>query len=228
MSGQSPFAPRVLVALGAALVALFAASLLLTGAGGNRSAGNPIGPNTYSRSAVGHLGLFDVLQKLGYRAVRNEQNTLPMLGTDGVLVLAEPAGGFFGAEDKRKLLGAPAVLLVLPKWSVDRSEEHDGWIGAATLAPQSLAQLALNAIAGPGKVVQVAKPSAFVKSLVVPDPSVEAPIQLIANSKMRPLVATSDGILLGEFREGLRRVWVLADPDPIENHGSARATISPL
>jgi hypothetical protein len=58
-----------------------------------------------------------------------------------------------------------------------------------------------------------------VKSLVVPDPTVEAPIQLIANSKMRPLVATSDGILLGEFRDGLRRVWVLADPDPIENHG---------
>jgi hypothetical protein len=52
MNGQSPFQPRVLAALGAALVALFAASMLPTGAGGNRVTGDPVGANTYSRSAV--------------------------------------------------------------------------------------------------------------------------------------------------------------------------------
>ena len=25
--------------------------------------------------------------------------------------------------------------------------------------------------------------------------------------------------MLGELKEGRRRIWVLADPDPIENHG---------
>ncbi|HEY4986910.1 MAG TPA: hypothetical protein VII39_09835, partial [Bradyrhizobium sp.] len=45
------------------------------------------------------------------------------------------------------------------------------------------------------------------------------PIQLIKNSMIRPIVAAAEGVLLGEFRQGRRRIWVLADPDPIENHG---------
>ena len=34
---------------------------------GKRLAGDIVGPNTYSKSAVGHLGFFDLLPKLGYR-----------------------------------------------------------------------------------------------------------------------------------------------------------------
>jgi hypothetical protein len=219
MKGQSPFAPRVVAALGAALVALFAASLLLTGAGGNRVTGNLVGANTYSRSAVGHLGLFDVLQKLGYQAVRGERDILALLGTNGILILAEPTSAVSGGSGNSNLLGAETILVVLPKWEIRRSEDRDDWIGAAQLAPELVAQSVFYTVAGPGEVVRVTEPSGFQKSLEIPDPTVSGPMQLIKNSKMKPIVATAEGILLGEFREGRRRIWVLADPDPIENHG---------
>jgi hypothetical protein len=51
----------------------------------------------------------------------------------------------------------------------------------------------------------------------------EVPVQLIGNSKMTALISSPDGILLGEIREGNRRIWVLADPDIIENHGIGAA-----
>jgi hypothetical protein len=219
MSGQSPFQPRVLAALGAALVTLFAASLLLTGAGGNRVIGNPVGANTYSHSAVGHLGWFDVMRKLGYRVVRGERNILAMLGTNGILILAEPTAALSGGFGNSSLLGAEKILVVLPKWNVRRSEERGDWIDAAQLAPEYVVQSALYAVAGAGDVARVAAPSTLRNDLSIPDPTVSGPMQLIKNSKLRPIVATTEGILLGEFREGSRTIWVLADPDPIENHG---------
>jgi hypothetical protein len=219
MSGQSPFEPRVVAALMAALVVLFAASLFLSGTGGHRAEGNPVGANTYSRSAVGHLGLFDVLPKLGYRVVRGERDVLTQLGTNGILILAEPTRAVSGSPGTSFLLAAETILVVLPKWDIRRSEERDDWIGEAKLLREDVPGSVLLTVAGPGDVVRVTQPSGFHNSLAIPDPTVSGPIQLIKNSKLRPIVAVADGILLGEFKQGRRKIWVLADPDPIENHG---------
>jgi hypothetical protein len=219
MTVQSPFEPRVVAALAAALVGLFAASLLLTGAARHPNNGNLAGANTFSRSAVGHLGFFEVLHKLDYQAVRGEYDVLAQLGTNGILILAEPTTGVSGGPGNSHLLDAETILLVLPKWEVRRSEERDDWIGEAWLMRGDSVRPVLTAVAGPGGVVRVSKPSGFKNSLAIPNPTVSGPIQLITNSKMRPIVATAEGILLGEIKQGRRRIWVLADPDPIENHG---------
>jgi hypothetical protein len=216
MSG-SPFSPKMVAALGATLVTLFAASLLLTGVG-SHSSGSPVGPNTYSRSAVGQLGLFDVLPKLGYRAVRGDRDALAMAGNDGVLVFAEPGIPLFG-EQERKRLNAPTILVVLPKWRVTRDNKRGDWIGEARPFDVLAVQRVLSSYAGTGNVVRVEKHSAFKKSLTIPDPMVSGPMQLIASGTMTPLVATDEGILLGEITQGQRRTFVLADPDPVENHG---------
>lgn len=220
MNGPSPFQPRIVAALVAVAVALFAASLLLTGSGdGHRETGYRFGANSYSRSAVGHLGLFDVLQKLGYKTVRGERDVLAQLGSSGILITAEPSTAIAGDAGKSNLLGAEKILVVLPKWDIRRSEERNDWIGEARLAREYAAQSVFYTVAGAGQVVRVTAPSSFKTSLATPTPTVSGPIQLIKNSKMKPLVATADGILLGEFKEGRRTIWVLADPDPIENHG---------
>jgi hypothetical protein len=213
----SPFSPKVLAALSAALVTLFAASLLLTGAG-SHSNGSPVGSNTYSRSAVGHLGLFDVLPKLGYRAVRGDRDALAMAGNDGFLVFAEPDIALFG-EQERKRPSARTTLVVLPKWTVTRDDKRGDWISEARPLNVLAVQRILNSYAGAGNVVRVENPSAFKKSLTIPDPTVSGPMQLIASGTMTPLVATDEGILLGEIMQGQRRTFVLADPDPVENHG---------
>jgi len=213
------FEPKVVALLIAALVALFAASLLLTGATSRRDRENRAGANSYSRSAVGHLGLFDVLGKLDYPVLRSERDNardvLAELGTNGILILAEPTR----AAVKSNLLGAETILLVLPKWDVRQSDLRDEWIGAATLQNQYVARAILSSIAGPGDVVRVARPAGLHNSLDIPNPTVSGPIQLITNSKIRPIISSAQGTLLGEFKQGRRRIWVLADPDPLENHG---------
>lgn len=218
MTETSPFSPRVLLALAAALVVLLAASLLLSGGGGARMTGSRFGANTYSKSAVGQLGLFEVLRKQGYRVARGEQNVLAMLGANDVLVLAEPTFSL-AAGDNNKLLGADRVLVVLPKRVVRASEQNDDWITEARLASVGIPLAVLFSAVGQGEVIRVDEPSRFEKSLAVPDPTVQGPLQLVKSSKMKPLVATSEGILLGEFTEGRRRILVLTDPDPLENHG---------
>lgn len=213
------FQPRVLAALAAALGALFAGSLLLTGAGGLSGTGSGFGANSYSRSAVGHLAFYDLVQALGHKAVRGEHQVLATLGSNGVLVLAEPSGGLSGEDDRNKLLSAKMILLVLPKWSVRVNEQRRDWIGAAELAPALRAQAVFRAVAGSGDIVHVAPPASYRKNIAAADPTVHGQMQLIRGSRLKPLIASTEGILLGELQEGGRRIWVLSDPDPIENHG---------
>ncbi|CAL78013.1 conserved hypothetical protein; putative membrane (permease) protein [Bradyrhizobium sp. ORS 278] len=219
MTDQSPFEPRIVAALVAVGVALFAASLLLTGSTEHREVGNRAGANTYSSSAVGHLGLFDVLKKLDYETVRGEREVLALLGRNGILVLAEPTRGVIGGGSGDNLLGAEKILVVLPKWTVQRSAERDGWIASAQLIPEARARSVFYSVAGAGEIVRLERPPTFKTSLSIPLPTIDRQVQLIKESKLSPLVSADDGILLGELKEGQRTIWVLADPDPIENHG---------
>ena len=50
-------------------------------------------------------------------------------------------------------------------------------------------------------------------------PVVSDNVQLINSSRRRPVVGSDKGMLIGEQRSGARRLWVLADPDVIENYG---------
>lgn len=220
----STFQPRVLAALAAALAALFAASLLLTGAGGLSGTGSAFGANSYSRSAIGHLAFYELVQALGHEAVRGEHHVLATLGSKGVLVLAEPSGGLSGEEDRSKVLSAKTILLVLPKWSVRANEQRRDWIGAAELAPALRAQAVLGAVANSGDIVRVAPPASYQKNIAAADPTVHGQIQLIKGSRLKPLIASTEGILLGELQEGARRIWVLSDPDPLENHGIGKGS----
>ncbi len=216
--GAATFQPRVLAALAAALCTLFAASLLLTGMGGREATGLASGANSYSNSAVGHLAFHDLLRGSGYRTMRAEDRPLEAAGEDGVLILAEPAGSLTSEENRNKLATASRILLVLPKWTVRAGERRKDWIGQAELAPLLRVQSALSAAVSGGNVVRTKPPVAYSKTIAAADPTVQGDIQLIKGSNLTPLISTPDGILLGELRQGDRRIFVLADPDPIENH----------
>lgn len=216
--GAATFQPRVLAALAAALCTLFAASLLLTGMGGREATGLASGANSYSNSAVGHLAFHDLLRGSGYRTMRAEDRPLEAAGEDGVLILAEPAGSLTSEENRNKLATASRILLVLPKWTVRAGERRKDWIGQAELAPLLRVQSALSAAVSGGNVVRTKPLVAYSKTIAAADPTVQGDIQLIKGSNLTPLISTPDGILLGELRQGDRRIFVLADPDPIENH----------
>ena len=50
-------------------------------------------------------------------------------------------------------------------------------------------------------------------------PAIEDRVQLISSKALTPLIGSSDRMLLGELKNGRQRIWVLADPDPLENYG---------
>lgn len=217
--GGMTFQPRILAALAAALLALFAASLLLTGMGGREAGGLASGANSYSSSAVGHLAFHDLLDGLGHKTVQAEDRPLAAVGENGVLILAEPSGSLAGEENRNKLRIAGRILLVLPKWTVKPGERRKDWIGEAELAPVLQVQSVLGAAVSGGDIVRTKPPASFQKTISAADPTVQGELQLIKGSNLTPLISTPDGILLGELRQGNRRTLILADPDPIENHG---------
>jgi hypothetical protein len=53
-------------------------------------------------------------------------------------------------------------------------------------------------------------------------PNVVSPTQLVRGGNLRPIIGGEQGMLVGEIADRNRRIWVLADPDVIANHGLAR------
>jgi hypothetical protein len=203
---------------------------------------NDIGPTTYSRSALGYAGLADLLPKLGIPFTKSEENSVPK-AKGGLLILAEPLMRDDPDENLRILLGADRVLVVLPKWYGERSLTRRDWVDKVTVQPDSEPLRLLNRLLNRAELTRTAREERWpkpeldhalqVKSTVVRVPKVESwtkndlgsapimgnPVQLIVSELVQPVIASPEGILLGEIRRGSRRLWVLSDPDVLSNHG---------
>jgi hypothetical protein len=216
------FSPRVLIGWVGAAVVTFAVSLYFMGRPGEPGGTNAVGPTTYSRSAIGHAGIADVLQRLGAPVIKSRDGSADKLGKDGVLVLAEPRPNAISEPALRALLDARAVLLVLPKWTGRASEQNPGWLATAEEKPPSQAQWVLNLVASGGEVVREPQTPVWNTNLLQRRPQLETPVQLMRSAALRPIIGAPAGILVGELNQK-RSVWVLADPDMIANHGIAQA-----
>jgi hypothetical protein len=216
------FSPRVLIGWVGAAVVTFAVSLYFMGRPGEPGGTNAVGPTTYSRSAIGHAGIADVLQRLGAPVIKSRDGSADKLGKDGVLVLAEPRPNAISEPALRALLDARAVLLVLPKWTGRASEKNPGWLATAEEKPPSQAQWVLNLVASGGEVVREPQTPVWSTNLLQRRPQLETPVQLMRSAALRPIIGAPAGILVGELNQK-RSVWVLADPDMIANHGIAQA-----
>src|SRR5258708_5427031 len=168
---------------------------------------------------MGKGGFYEVWGAGGGRVFRSQSEPLGKLGANGVLVLAEPISSLAGDEGRNKLFTARKILLILPKWGAAPSQQKRTWIGEAAPLPISRVQSVLSVVDPKGIVVRVRFADRFDRNVLSANPNLEVPVQLIGNSKMTALISSPDGILLGEIREGNRRIWVLADPDIVENHG---------
>ena len=160
------FQPRVLAALAAALCALFAASLLLTGAGGPGAVGNAFGANSYSRSAVGHLAFYELVQGVGHKAVRGEHQSLAMLvqwrsRPGRALRQSRWRGGSQQAPEREDDPARPAEMERARQRAAPGLDRRSG-AGAALRAQ------AVRAVANGGDIVRMASPASYQKT--VPSP----------------------------------------------------------
>jgi hypothetical protein len=227
MSDASVFSRKLLLGWIAGAVVIFAASLYLMGAK-EQEGPDPIGASTYSRSAIGHAGIFDVLQRLDIPVIKSASKSLDRLGKGGVLVLAEPRmnlqrdTGLRQDDAIKELLKAGKVLLVLPKWTGLPSDQHPGWL--RVLRQRSIADplWTISLLAPRMEVVREDGTVQWTTNEIGLAPDVVTPTQLIKGTGLRPLIASDAGMLVGELIERNRRVLVLSDPDVIANHGLAR------
>jgi hypothetical protein len=210
------FTPRLLAGWIAAVALTFALSLTLMLHGNDTST---VGPSTFSRSAIGHAGIAELLRRRGFTVFKSQGDSLHKLGAGGVLVLAEPEFHVPADRAQQALLRATTLLLVLPKWQGQPDSQQSGWIDQADPLPAFVPQSVLVTALGDGEVVRPDGPVTWTRNEIGPVPRLTEPVQLLKSERLRPIVDSDEGMLLGELRVANRCVWVLSDPDIISNHG---------
>jgi hypothetical protein len=221
MTGEAIFPRRLLIGWIAGAVAMFALSLYFMG-GGELSGPDTVGPSTFSRSAIGHAGIAEVLQQLSIPVVKSRSNSLEKLAPGSVLVIAEPRQSAQSEDAIRALLKASAVLVVLPKWTGLPSEQKPGWLREVAVRSPGDAQWALRIVAPRAEIVRESGAVAWPTNAIKITPNIDSPTQLMRGDRLRPIIAAASGMLIGEISDRDRKIWVLADPDVISNHGLAR------
>jgi hypothetical protein len=215
------FSRRVLIGWVAGAVVIFAISLHLMGAG-EPTGPDGTSPSTYSRSAIGHAGIAEVLQKLGLPVVKSTYNSLEKLTPGSVLVIAEPHPSRLSEESIRTLLKADTILLVLSKWGGVASEQKPTWLRQARERMPADAQWALRLVAPRAEVVRERGEVKWTTNALGLAPNLASPTQLVRGQGLRAIVGGPSGMLVAEVTGRDRKVWVLSDPDVISNHGLAR------
>ncbi|MGA2131888.1 MAG: DUF4350 domain-containing protein [Bryobacteraceae bacterium] len=181
---------------------------------------DPVGPTVYSKSALGHAAWYRLLESLGTPVAISESGAGAHLETGSVLVIAEPRLDETTLQEVGAMLSTGTVLLILPKRTGKSDPHRPNWIGEDQLVPLAAAATVLRLADPSAKLVRDAAANSWTGSLPGA-PSIRAP-QLIHSRILRPLLASGDGILIGERRLHGRRIMVLSDPDLIANYSLAR------
>ncbi len=183
---------------------------------------DPVGPAIYSKSALGHAALFDMLDEIGIPVVESDLGSGAHFEPNSVRVIAEPRTDDATLDEVRAMLDAPTVFLVLPKREGKPDPKRPNWIGEDRLIAQSDVQQVLRLADKRATLARDAPADSWNASQLGDlQPSIRH-AQLIHSSRLHPLLASSAGILIGEIRERGRRLVVVSDPDMIANHGIAR------
>ena len=222
---ESPFSSRAVILLIACATALAAVSVLLRVYGGEPvSAERKTAPNTYSISAIGHAGFYDLLRRTDRPVLRSTGNVLSTVGTRGVLIIAEPGPDTADAW-RFRLMELPRLLLVLPKWKGTPDKNRPSWISEVEPVPLYAARQPLViAAGGESSVFRGEQAGQWAVNSIGIDPTLPEAVQLIRSEEMTPIVGGEDGMLLGEIKLKGRHgadgiIWVLSDPDVLSNHG---------
>ncbi|MGA7240795.1 MAG: DUF4350 domain-containing protein [Bryobacteraceae bacterium] len=183
---------------------------------------DPIGPAIYSKSALGHAAVYDMLAGIGIPVMESDLGSGAHIESNSVLVIAEPRTDDATLTDVGAMLDAPTVLLVLPKREGKADPKRPNWIGEDRLIAPSDVQRVLSLADEKATLIRDGDADSWnVSQFSGAQPAIHH-VQLMHSARLRPLLAGPEGMLIGEIREHGRRLVVLSDPDLIANHGIAR------
>ena len=216
--GDGVFSTRVVgLLVGVGLLSFAAAALV--GIYADPQAEGTFGSNAYSYSAIGHKGWSEILGELGVPVVlsRNDSAAKAYDG-DGLLILAQPNRDGDGLAALDQMTETDRVLVVLPKWAGFPGFENRRWVKTLTLLDGAAVEKVLQAIDEDATLVRSEGAQDWRSQDWDLQPSLSDP-QLITAEGITPIVYSDAGVLLGEYRWSGTTVWVLADPDLINNSG---------
>ena len=176
--------------------------------------------NVYSRCAIGFAGLQALVQQDGAPTVVS-RSALPKGRTEGLLIVTPEPGG--GADVAGLGFGGP-VLVVLPKWAVERDPLHASWgLKAGAIPPPFMPHKdALDAV----DVVRtdgVARPTLtgaagtpFAGVTLTPGP-IDS-LQTFSAKDWIPVLTDANGqMVLGQMPS--TSIYVLSEPDLLNTQG---------
>jgi hypothetical protein len=197
----------------------FIATLVLGAYAPDLRSGRNGGTHALSNAATGFSGLVRLAEATG----RNPRIVRSMDELDSEdLAVITPDHGWINLNDLLEQRGPRATLIIMPKWETAPSKTENGWVNVSGLLPAEDPEQTL-APAASFKVIRArshGEPLRTVDLAAPPELRFIAPrvTQTIANPKLKPMITDPSGrIVLGQV--GDQPLYVLADPDLINNHG---------
>ena len=197
---EGPFTARTIGIVVAVAVVGFAAFLLLSAYAPDLRPGRDGGGHALSTSAIGFEGVVDLARGAGTRValIRDER----ALGTAG-LVVATP-GPDVTPSAMRAFLAARRgrpTLIVLRKWEVQRLTTNPAWVEQVGVLSEAEVMAPIRGIV----------PAGFCRA---------GTVQAVCGPHVHPvLAAPGGGAFLARIDDG--PVWLLADPDQLDNQALA-------
>jgi len=219
MSERQIFSGPMLIVLIAGTTAIFALSMLL--ALTTPSTQPTSGSDTRSASALGHAGLYELLQRTGVPVARSQVSGIVTASGDDLLVMAEPPPGGLSQEAIIRLGRARNVLLVLPKRTGVADEDNPAWVSSTTPIRIDDAASIARLVDPKIEVVRTDPPRNWTTNSLGIVPAFDDNVQLIESDNLIPVIANGKDVLIALYGEGEDRVWIVSDPDLIENHSLA-------
>ena len=205
--------------VGAGILA-FVAMLVLSAYAPDFRSGSNGGPHALSNAATGYSGLVRLAELTGRSptVVRDDY----LLDSEELLIIT-PENRFVSLSEIVERRQAKATLLILPKWDATRDKNNPAWVRIRGLLPPEEPAGVLAPAQKPS-IVRGRTDQTALKHLgeVPEDVAFRAPrlMQAVKTGVLRPIIWHPAGhVVLGEV--GDTRLYVLTDPDLLNNHGLA-------
>jgi hypothetical protein len=220
--GESAFSLATMGLIVVVGILAFVGMLVLGAYAPDLRSGHNGGNHALSNAATGFSGLVRLADATGRHPsiVRN----LAEIGDDESLLVATPDNGADDLSEILQLRRGKPILLVMPKWTTVQDAGHTGWVKTMGLRPAFDPERLL-APRHPLKVERVRSGGLPLRTVVPEAPkemqfTAPGALQTMSGPGLVPIVTDSSGrIVVAQMEDS--RVYILSDPDLIDNRGLA-------